>query len=340
MPRAPRRSVPAFGLYGDAPPARDVDLLHIEAIQSRSALHAWEIRAHTHPALHQLIWVARGRASIEFDGAVQAVQGPAAIVIPPGVVHAFRSNARTDGHVVTLDPRGAVEGDGHTAGPALGALFGAARVLAFEPGSAEAQRVSTLLADLHEEAHLGPAAEPVLRWLARAALWRLARATVGPQATRPHAPRALFTRFVVLLEAHHVEHWPVTRYAAALGLSPERLNRLTRAETGRTAQALIHARLVKEACRRLGYLDVPVTTLALELGFDDPAYFCRFFRRATGHSPGAWRAAQDVGKVPSIDGKRPMHDDAGDARIIPSNGSALPTPGRTRSRRRHQETTA
>lgn len=37
------------------------------------------------------------------------------------------------------------------------------------------------------------------------------------RAARRRAGRALFTRFLALLEAHYLQHWPVTRYAARLG---------------------------------------------------------------------------------------------------------------------------
>jgi AraC family transcriptional activator of pobA len=138
----------------------------------------------------------------------------------------------------------------------------------------------------------GSAGSPVPLWLARALVWRLAQlAAQHDQADGPAArgQQALFTRFLVLLEAHYAAHWPVARYADRLGLTPERLNRLARAEAGRSALALVHERLTREACRRLGYVAVPVAQLAFELGFDDPAYFCRFFKRHTGASPRAWR---------------------------------------------------
>jgi AraC family transcriptional activator of pobA len=56
----------------------------------------------------------------------------------------------------------------------------------------------------------------------------------------------------------------------------------------------VHERLTREACRRLLYVAAPANSLALELGFEDPAYFSRFFRRQTGLSPQKWRAAQRV----------------------------------------------
>jgi AraC family transcriptional activator of pobA len=64
---------------------------------------------------------------------------------------------------------------------------------------------------------------------------------------------------------------------------------MVRNETGSNAQALLHARLVREACRRLVHIAAPVSRIAFELGFDDAAYFSRFFRRHVGVAPGEYR---------------------------------------------------
>jgi AraC family transcriptional activator of pobA len=286
-----RRGVPAFALYGET---RDAGIasegLHIEPIQSRSRLYHWEIDAHLHRGLHQVVWVARGSAAVDLDGMHSRCEAPAAIAIPPGVVHAFRFAPDTEGYVLTVDPRALVEGDPTHATQALQTLFAAPRVLALDAQAGEVQRTAALLAELLAE-FLAPraAGTPVPLWLARAVLWRLAQ--LPPQApggpARPQ--RALFARFLALVETHHLEHWPIGRYAAQLGLSPQRLNRLARAETGQSAQALVHERLLREACRRLIYIAAPVSRLAYELGFDDPAYFCRFFKLRTGLAPSAWR---------------------------------------------------
>jgi AraC family transcriptional activator of pobA len=156
-------------------------------------------------------------------------------------------------------------------------------------------RLQALFDALHAEWQSGEPA-PVAAWLARAIVWRLAevarRDAVAPQRG---GRQALYTRFVVLLEAHYLDHWPVTRYAERLGLNAERLNRMVRAETGQSVQALLHTRLLREACRRLLHVAAPVSRLAYELGFEDPAYFSRFFRRLTGLSPGAYRAQRQAG---------------------------------------------
>jgi AraC family transcriptional regulator, transcriptional activator of pobA len=105
--------------------------------------------------------------------------------------------------------------------------------LHFSCQDTEAQRLNVQLAELAAEFALPGAAEaPVLRWLARAVVWRLARASEQGQREGGDAKahQALFTRFLLLVEQHFLEHWPMERYASRLGLSTQRLNRLVRAE--------------------------------------------------------------------------------------------------------------
>lgn len=289
--RAPRRSVPAFALYGEAAEP-GADMLHLESIASRSQRYRWEIDAHLHQGLHQVLWLQSGSAQVWLDDAQQAVQSPAVIVIPPGVVHAFRFAPHAVGCVLTLSAGAVVQGDARAAAQALSTLFAAPRVLALQEDP-ELPRLILLFELLADEfAAPRPAGSPVPLWLARVVVWRLGewvarRELAAGPLQREH--QALFTRFVVLVEAHHTEHWAVARYAGLLGLTAERLNRLVRAEAGRSALDMVHDRLAREACRRLTYVAAPISRLAYELGFEDPAYFCRFFKRRIGCSPREYR---------------------------------------------------
>lgn len=297
-PASSRPQVPAFALYGEAPRLGD-ELLHVEGIQARSRRYGWEIDAHLHHGLYQVVWVATGPVKATIDGVRQACAGPAVVALPPGVVHAFQFDASTEGHVLTLSPNSFVEGESDEARESLRSLFAAPRLLAPDAADVEVLRLGRLFDELSAEFHSPETAgTPVPQWLARAVIWRLARlATRAEQQRHPQARRhhALFTRFVLLVEAHHTEHWSVVRYAERLGLSAERLNRVTRAETGRTALELVHERLLREARRRLIYVAAPIASLALELGFEDASYFSRYFKRMTGTTPHAFRVAHEAG---------------------------------------------
>lgn len=286
--------IPSFALYGEAPePGRE--LMHVEEIASRSRLYQWEIKPHVHHGLYQIVWVLRGGASAVLDERRVEVSGPAAIIVPPGVVHGFRFTPETDGRVLTLSARFLVEGEAE-ASAAFRALFLAPGVVKLDADDPAAPRIDGLMRTLAAEfASPGADGAPTLAWLARAAVWRLAEARDRGRregGERAHRHQALYSRFMLLVEAHVLERWPLERYARALGLSTQRLNCLARAESGRSALEIVHERLTREACRRLFWLAAPAEAIAAELGFDDPAYFNRFFKRRMGLTPRAWRRRQ------------------------------------------------
>ncbi|HUG99570.1 MAG TPA: helix-turn-helix domain-containing protein [Gammaproteobacteria bacterium] len=116
---------------------------------------------------------------------------------------------------------------------------------------------------------------------------RLYAARVRPASATVSVRHAV--RFRQLLDAHLGARRRVGDYAALLGLTPGHLNDLARRHLGRSAGTVIRERLAAEARRRLLHTDDPAARIAGQLGFDDPAYFSRFFRRETGVSPTRFR---------------------------------------------------
>jgi AraC family transcriptional regulator, transcriptional activator of pobA len=121
-------------------------------------------------------------------------------------------------------------------------------------------------------------------------LWRSAiRGESFDEATqRGDGPR-LVGNFLQMVELHYRDGWPIVRYAAALGVTEDRLHAHCKREKGISPRAIVHARLIQEACTRLQQLDLPVEQIGYGLGFRDPGYFSRFFRKHQGASPGAYR---------------------------------------------------
>lgn len=107
----------------------------------------------------------------------------------------------------------------------------------------------------------------------------------------PAAEPTLLTQFAALVETHYATRHQVAQYAELLHRSPGYLNERVRQLSGQPALAYIHARLVLEAKRYLFHTRLSVAEISFTLGFDDPSYFGRFFRRDTGLSPASYRAA-------------------------------------------------
>ncbi|WP_073953715.1 AraC family transcriptional regulator [Thalassospira sp. TSL5-1] len=104
-------------------------------------------------------------------------------------------------------------------------------------------------------------------------------------------------RFLQVLEIHFRDHWNVGDYARALGTSERRLALATVRATGKPPLQLIHDRVLHEACLRLEQSPQAVAQVAYGLGFRDPAYFNRFFKRYLGVAPGAWRRQKRAGQI-------------------------------------------
>lgn len=73
--------------------------------------------------------------------------------------------------------------------------------------------------------------------------------------------------------------------ASQLNLSPRYLSDLLKQETGKTALELIHLYIISEAKNMLTAGDKSISEIAFQLGFDNPPYFSRLFKKEVGVSP-------------------------------------------------------
>jgi AraC family transcriptional activator of pobA len=102
-------------------------------------------------------------------------------------------------------------------------------------------------------------------------------------------PARLVAHFVRLAEAHCRDRWRLTEYASALHVSAGHLRATCVRVTGAPPVRLIHECLIREAKRRLIASSSPIGAIALDLGFDDAAYFSRLFHAKSGMSPQQYR---------------------------------------------------
>jgi AraC family transcriptional activator of pobA len=294
MNRPARRQIPSYSLYGET---RGTDALHIEDIQSRSRKYLWKIGNHRHTGLCQCVYVTAGPVVADLEGARAECEGPTVIIIPAGAVHGFGFHADSQGYVlsINLDRLLSMASSLHQA--PIAALFSEPRVFELASDPVLAARAAGLFGNLIEEFRQPESPGPQVGWLACSVLWILSSGTHHMTAMQSPDRYELdrLRRFRLLVETHYQKHWPVKRYARQLALSESSLNRICRNLTGGTAFDIVQQRLALEARRRLVYLAGSVAGVAAELGFKDPAYFCRFFRRHAGVSPTAFRRHQEPG---------------------------------------------
>ncbi|MDB5962417.1 MAG: AraC family transcriptional regulator [Massilia sp.] len=283
--------IPQFALYGEIAPLAGAESVHIELIETRSRQYDWHIGTHTHAGLFQVLFLLRGDVLAHVDGADCHYSSPVALTIHPSLRHGFDFSHEAYGYVLTIE-QNLLFGNAGDEVDLFSSLFVQSLALPLQDDIESQDRLKTLLENLHSEVRWPRHGQPLmLDWLTRSVLLLLVRV----QAERSLAERTgkgefeMFSRFRAEVERHYKEQWPVGHYANLLRIAPASLNRLCLKLAGKTAFELTQQRLMLEACRKLSYLPSSIASIAYELGFQDPAYFSRLFKKLHGMTPKEFR---------------------------------------------------
>jgi AraC family transcriptional activator of pobA len=333
------KTIPRFSLYGSetASPAWH-HLVDFEHIPERSGRFHWEISPHVHEVLLQVLYITRGGGEATIEGRTWSLAPPCLVLVPAGSVHAFSFRPDVDGPVITAAQR-PLEAMARQLAPGLLPLLRQPAVLHVDPQGRPAQALPPLFEALEREVRgdvgaadgaRGPGADGIVGAagpngtngtngsvdtlagavggtaaalaLLTAVLVQVARVSAVQSAAGgdPYSRKVQqVERFKALVEEHFRERWAVARYAATLNVSAGQLGRLTREVLGCSPLDAVNQRIVREAQRELVHASSGVKQVAAALGFDDDAYFGRFFKKHTGLRPGEFRQAgrRQVGKV-------------------------------------------
>jgi AraC family transcriptional regulator, transcriptional activator of pobA len=285
------REIPRFFLYGEPPRDSDAHFFHVETIAARSCRYDWKIGAHAHRDLHQFLVIRAGRGEMQAEASLRPFAAPALLIVPSGMIHGFTFERDTRGHVVTVAQ--ALIEEFAQRDPAFAQLFDAAKCIELASDVFEAHEFEAAVEKLQREL-VWPAAAQELAAEARliTALVAAVRAVADSDgsANQRRGPRAeLVARFRTAIEENLRSGWSISRYAKALGVTASRLRAACLEIAGKPPARLLNDRLLLEAKRSLIYTNMTVGETAYALGFDDPAYFSRFFSQRVGQSPAAFR---------------------------------------------------
>ena len=294
-----RTSAPPVYTYEAVPGVPPVATLRLDqsSMQALGPEHA-----HSHDFL-LLAYFERGGGSLRLGDREWIVQAGDAYVVAPGEVVGVGDDpsglAEAEGWGVSFP----LEGLGPEAPDALlgwrahplllpfarGAATGAQRLTVPAPERRSwSERLRALDLELRER-HDGYREAVVAHLtLLLVGVGRLAADVVG-DLTLKHEP--LLAEVFSIIEARYRERISLRDIAAAVSLSPGHLTTVVRRKTGRTVQEWIAERRMAQARRLLVETDLTVAEVGRRVGYADPVYFARSFRRDHGSTPLRWRHA-------------------------------------------------
>ncbi|MEP9317758.1 4-hydroxyphenylacetate catabolism regulatory protein HpaA [Pseudomonas sp. LABIM340] len=271
--------------------------LHYDAHGHLSAFFGRSVAVHRHDRFFQVHYMVRGQVHVYLDDRPYRLQGPMLFFTPPGIPHAFVTDADCEGHVLTVRQQLVWQlfGNGQTSPrPDLRLERPLCVDLGHQKGdlAKDAEQINDLFHLLQREfATDRPGREFNLHAVVRLILVTMLRFSESTQPDWPvhRQDLLLFHRFNQLVEQHYHEHWPLPRYAENLGLTPARLNLVCRRLANMSAKRLVFERLTQEARRLLVHSGLSINEICFTLGFKDPGYFSRFFSQQTGVTPRDFR---------------------------------------------------
>lgn len=155
----------------------------------------------------------------------------------------------------------------------------------------EASRIKAMISAIEQEYSTdAPDRIPVLRAHLYILMVNIQRLYTGKYPGKNSAPGSSFVRkFKHFVSTHCVQKMALETYAAKLNVSAGHLSNTIKRLTGQSPGHIIRQEIALEAKRLLAHTDLTAAEVGYRLNFEDPSYFGRFFKRATGLSPTAFR---------------------------------------------------
>jgi AraC family transcriptional activator of pobA len=297
--------IPQFFLYGEPPKPAGDRFAHLELLDDRSRPANWIISPHSQRDLHHIFLLHNGGGTADADGRNVELRAPCIIIVPAGVVHSFRFEENSAGRVLTFSDaflRLIVSRCPEIANPFEEALWTAScKNKQLDAAFEELELELGWAAPAHEFA-VESILSTILVWAHRHyhCAQQKSQAAAGPRAI-------LVARYRALVEERFREHPTVEESAKALGVTPAALRGACRSLAGASPGEILKERLSLEAQRLMRYSNMSIGQIAVQLGFEDPAYFSRFFTKASGECPREFRSK--------------MHQDAAEAESVSSDGA-------------------
>jgi AraC-like DNA-binding protein len=250
---------------------------------------------------YTIYWIRKGQLIHSIDAVTHKVTENTLFFLAPGQVHTMTFSEKIEGYMIAFQDAFMCLKDQATSLMGINSsLFfnnQFSSVITLQPG--QEQEFEVLVQLLKKEVLERAAGyDTALHGLLRYFLVLASRIKGSSMLATPdqHASHnsSLFLRFKNLIEEQYTTLKNVSDYAGLMHVKPVYLNEISKQQSGITAGEHIRNRVILEAQRYLYNTDLSAKEIAYRLGFEDPHYFSRFFKKYTGQTPSEFK---ETGKV-------------------------------------------
>lgn len=254
-------------------------------------------KPHIH-SFYQIIWFREGSGKHFVDYKEYEVRENYIFFIAKNQVHYFDNNKDYQGVLLHFNEAFLVQKESETDFFLKCNLFNNPYQLPYssigEKGNTIlSQYISQMEKEFENEGIFGK--EELLRAYLISFLIQIQRIKIEDNQSQSDAPfvidekRKQLIKFINLVDKNYPKGLSVSEYAQLLAISSRTLSDLTNQLLSKTPSLIIQERIILEAKRLLVHSDLNVNQIGYRLGFDDPSYFAKYFKKHTEASPSEFR---------------------------------------------------
>jgi AraC family transcriptional activator of pobA len=291
-------ATPAYSLYGEGPELGQSIYSNAESIFVRSKNLTNNIEMHLHRDLYQFVYISIGKSTLVTPAGRKDFGDRTLLLVPPNFEHGFNSypEIETRGHVITISDFffGRMAQRGLLVADVLDSI------MIFEgidpiKNATLIESIEKVIQEHHEfryphvlarEASVQAFIVEFLRLLHERNAFKEGR---DAGKYRDLSDGGRIKQLSWLIDKYYKSHKNVNFYAKQLGVSASNLNKLAVIATGGSVHANLRARIMEEARAYLANTSLSVKEIAYRLGYEDAAYFTRFFTKNAEMSPIEYR---------------------------------------------------
>jgi AraC family transcriptional activator of pobA len=250
---------------------------------------------------YTIYWIKRGKLVHTIDTVTHEVKKNTLFFLAPGQVHKMTFSEKVEGYMIAFqDAFMCLKDQAQVSGINSGLFFNNQFSSIITLNVEQEKDFEALVALMKKELALRePDYETAVHGLLRYFLVLASRikgdsVTFTPEQHVAHNS-SVFLKFKNLIEEKYKSLKNVSDYADLLHIKPVLLNEISKQLSGITAGEHIRNRVILEAQRYLYNTDLSAKEIAYELGFEDPHYFSRFFKKYTNQSPSEFKELSRTG---------------------------------------------
>lgn len=247
---------------------------------------------------YTIYWIKKGQLINTIDTVTHAVKKNTLFFLAPGQVHKMEFSEKVEGYMIAFQDAFMCLKDqaatlmGINSSLFFNNQFSSVITLTSEQEKDFEMVVHMMMKEVNEQAtDYETAFHGLLRYfLVLASRIKGSSMLAAPEQHATHNS-SLFLQFKNLIEEKYITLKNVSDYAGILHIKPVLLNEISKQLSGITAGEHIRNRVILEAQRYLYNTDLSAKEIAYKLGFDDPHYFSRFFKKYTNQTPSEFKDA-------------------------------------------------